>query len=262
MTDDSAILRSRYEEFALSLDDRTTASDYHLRELEIELGLEYLRDGDRVLDVGCGLGVALRAYASARSIDAHGIDYAENMIQGARQRLAETDPSLGIEFRQASVTELPYEDSSFDVITSHRCLMALLDWDLQKDALVEMHRVLKPGGTLILMEGTFDGLERLNFFRRQFGLDEIEAGGRDRLLTLKFHERELLEFVEPYYELVRTQRFGMYYFLTRIVQPLFVAPDAPSYDHELNAIAKQIARVFPDIEHMGHLVGFVLRNRA
>jgi ubiquinone/menaquinone biosynthesis C-methylase UbiE len=211
--------------------------------------------------VGCGLGVQLLIHAAARSIEAHGIDYAENMVDGAKRRQAETNPDLGIDFRQASVTELPYDDGSFDVITSHRCLMALLDWELQKQALIELRRVLKPGGTLVLLEGTFDGLERLNFFRRQFGLDEIEAGGRDRLLTLKFHERELLDYVQPHWELVRTQRFGMYYFLTRIVQPLLVAPDPPSYDHELNTIARDIARVFPDLEHMGHLVGFVLRKR-
>jgi hypothetical protein len=54
----------------------------------------------------------------------------------------------------------------------------------------------------------------------------------------------------------------MYYFLTRIVQPLLVAPNPPSYDHELNAVAREIARVVPDFEQMGHLVGFVLRKRA
>ena len=182
--------------------------------------------------------------------------------RGRKRRLAETSPDLNIEFQEASVTELPYEDAAFDVITSHRCLMALLDWDRQKQALDELHRVLKPGGILVLMEGTFDGLDRLNFFRRKFGLDEIEPDGRGRLLTLKFHERELLEHVAPSWELVRTQRFGMYYFLTRIVQPLLVAPEAPSYDHELNRVARDIARVFPDLEHMGHLVGFVLRRRA
>ena len=139
--------------------------------------------------------------------------------------------------------------------------MALLEWRLQQDALREIHRVLKPGGTLVLMEGTFDGLERLNFFRRQFGLDEIDAGGRDRLFTLKFHERELLDFVDPLFERTRIQRFGMYYFLTRIVQPLLVAPDPPRYDHPLNAVAKTIARAVPDLEQMGQLAGFVLRKR-
>jgi ubiquinone/menaquinone biosynthesis C-methylase UbiE len=262
MPSDHAALKSRYDEIALSLDDRTTACDYNLRDLEIDLGTEYIRDGDNVLDVGCGLGVALRVYSARRNIKAFGIDYSANMIEGAYSRLAEVAPELDIDFREASVAELPFEDAQFDVVTSHRCLMALLDWDLQQKGLLEIHRVLRPGGTLVLLEGTFDGLERLNFFRHQFGLEEIEAGGRDRLLTLKFHERQLLDFVAPHFELLRVQRFGMYYFLTRIVQPLLVAPDPPSYDHRINEVAKEIARVVPDLEHIGHLVGFVLRKRT
>lgn len=259
---DERTLKERYDRIALTKDDATTASDFQLRELEIDLGLEAIRDGDAVLDVGCGLGYALRRYAAARRITAHGLDYASNMVAMARERLAEAAPELAITFREGSVAELPFEDASFDVVTSHRCLMALLDWGLQQQALREIHRVLRPGGTLVLLEGTFDGLERLNFYRRMFGLDEIDPSGKDRLLTLKFHELELLEFTAPLYELQRTQRFGMYYFLTRIVQPLLVAPDPPRYDHPLNAVARDLARRIPDFEKIGHLVGFVLRKRT
>ena len=112
------------------------------------------------------------------------------------------------------------------------------------------------------MEGTFEGLARLNFYRGAFGLEEIEPAGRDRLFTLKFHENDLLGFVKFGFELLRIQRFGMYYFLTRIVQPLLVAPEPPSYDHELNVVARRIAAVIPDLDLMGHLVGFVLRKRS
>ena len=168
---------------------------------------------------------------------------------------------MRIDFREASVTDLPFDADSLDVVTSHRCLMALLDWGLQQQALLEIHRVLKPGGTLVLMEGTLDGTTRLNFYRRLFDLPEIDPSGRDRLYTLKFDERALREFVRPRYDLIRTQRFGMYYFLTRIVQPLLVAPDSPTYDHPLNEIAKRIARSVPDFEQMGQLAGFILRKR-
>jgi ubiquinone/menaquinone biosynthesis C-methylase UbiE len=262
MTDEDARLKARYDEIALSGDDRTTACDFHLRELEIDLGREHVRDGDSVLDVGCGMGVALEDYATTRRIRAVGVDYSSNMVEAAKRRLSDARPELEIDFIEASVLELPFAVGEFDVITSHRCLMALLDWERQQEALLEIHRVLKPGGVLVLMEGTFEGLNRLNDYRRRFGLADIDPAGRERLLTLKFHEPELLSFVEPYYELERVQRFGMYYFLTRIVQPLLVAPDPPSYDHELNEVAKQIARVVPDFEAMGHLVGFVLRKRS
>lgn len=250
-------LKDIYETIALTNDERTTAADFHLRDLEIDFALEYIRDGDILLDVGCGPGVALTQYASKRKIKAYGIDYAENMIEFAKKRINE---HLPIYVQHASVLELPFDDNSFDIITSHRCLMALLDWELQCKALLEIRRVLKPGGKLILMEGTFDGLDRLNDYRQKFGLDMIEADGRDRLMTLKFREQQLLSFMESHYELLRTQRFGMYYFLTRIVQPLFVAPDKPRYDHKLNEIAKKISKIIPDFDRIGHLVGFSFRK--
>jgi ubiquinone/menaquinone biosynthesis C-methylase UbiE len=261
MVSEVELLRKRYEEIATSGDENTTACDFNLRALEIEFALEHIRDGDRILDVGCGPGVAACAYASQRRISAHGIDYAENMIDFARRRTADVAPGLDITLQQANVLELPYPDDHFDVVTSSRCLMALLDWDLQKKALLEIRRVLKPDGRLVLMEGTLDGLERLNTHREKFGLTPIEADGRDRLFTRKFREQELLKFCEPYYAVERIQRFGMYYFLTRIVQPLLVAPASPKYDHPLNRVARQIARVMPDLEGMGHLVAFALRKR-
>ena len=262
MSTDDRLLRERYETIALSGDVATTACDFQLRDLEIDFGLEHIRDGDSVLDVGCGPGVALLAYARRRQIVANGIDYADNMVTFAERNIAEQRLDLKIEIQKASVLELPFKDATFDVVTSHRCLMALLDWEKQKAALLEIARVLKPGGQLILMEGTFDGIERLNNWRSRFGLSQIDAAGRDRLTTLKFRESELLAFVEPTYEVQRIQRWGMYYFLTRIVQPLLVAPDQPSYSHKLNEVAKMIARQIPDLNELGHLVGFALRKRS
>lgn len=262
MKADDLELKNRYDTFALSKDYRTTASDYQLRELEIDTGAAYMADGMRVLDVGCGLGYAAAQYAQRYAITVDAIDYSENMVAGARELLHNNHPELEerVTFGHASVTELPFADNQFDVVTSHRCLMALLDWGKQREALREIHRVLKPGGVLVLMEGTFEGLDKLNDARARVGLDAIAPDGRDRLITLKFHEAELLAFCRPFFHHEDTHRFGMYYFLTRIVQPLLVAPDRPSYDHKLNAIARQLAPHFGSLD-MGHLVGFVLVKR-
>lgn len=260
---ESEILKKRYEEFALSADYNTTASDYQLRELEIDTGSDYMYDGCKVLDVGCGLGYAAIQYATRKKVEVHGLDYAENMVKTAKELFEKNKPELqgSVNFLHGSVTEIPFADNSFDVVTSSRCLMALLDWELQKKALKEIHRILKPGGVLVLMEGTFEGLERLNSMRGQFGLDAIDASGKDRLLTLKFHEPQLLNYCKALYEHETTKRFGMYYFLTRVVQPLLVAPDKPSYDHKINKIAREICRQFPDYQGLGHLVAFVLKKR-
>lgn len=263
VNEDQKKLKGIYEEIALTKDEKTTASDFHLRELEIDTALDYIQDGNRVLDVGCGLGYSLRQYASQRKIEGHGIDYAQNMIDGARQlMLAKQMPLSGtVEFRQASVLELPFPNEYFDVVTSSRCLMALLDWELQKNALVEIARVLKSGGVFVMMEGTLQGIQRLNNIRKRFDLSEIDPAGRDRLLTLKFDESALLSFSVAYYDLMEIRRFGMYYFLTRIVNPLLVAPEAPRYDAKINAIARLIAREIPDFQGLGHLVAFIWKKK-
>ena len=56
--------------------------------------------------------------------------------------------------------------------------MALLDWERQKRALVEIARVLRPKGVLVLMEGTEEGLARLNDVRAMFGLPAGLGVGR------------------------------------------------------------------------------------
>ncbi len=264
MNQDDKTLKERYDHIAASGDYNTTASDYQLRELEIDTGAAYMRDGMCTLDVGCGLGYAVTQYAQRFDIQAYGIDYSENMIQGAEELTRKNYPAVvsRAKFMHASVMELPFPENHFDVVTSHRCLMALLDWDKQKVALKEIHRVLKPGGVLVLMEGTFEGLEKLNAARNKFNLESIAPDGRDRLLTLKFREKELLDFCRPFYIHENTHRFGMYYFLTRVVQPLLVTPAKPSYDHKLNAVAREIARFMPDLDGMGHLVGFALTKRG
>jgi len=260
----AAELKEKYEEIARSLDYNTTACDYNLRELEIDTAAAWMKDGDRVLDVGCGLGYAVTQYALRHKVEAHGLDYAENMVAGARQLLEKNFPQLkvSVTFVHASVCQTPFPDNHFDVVSSSRCLMALLDWELQKEALKEIHRILKPGGVMALMEGTMEGLERLNEMRSRFGLPAIDATGKDRLFTRKFVEAELLEYCGGMFALEKIQRFGMYYFLTRVAHPLLAAPESPKYDAKINDIARAIAKVIPDYEGLGHLAAFMFRKKT
>jgi len=68
-----------------------------------------IRAGQRVLEVGCGSGVFLRA-AADRGAEVTGVDASEALIELARERVPEAD------LRVADMQFLPFEDDSFDVV--------------------------------------------------------------------------------------------------------------------------------------------------
>lgn len=251
-----------YEEIAKSGDDKVTASDFLLRDLEIAFAMEHIRQSDDLLDVGCGMGYAMKRYAAVTSGRLVGLDYSPIMIDQARRQFIDV---LGmhqsrVTFDTGSVVELPYDNEQFDVVTSHRCLMALLSWDRQQAALLEIMRVLRPGGRLILMEGTIQGLNRLNTLRRGVGLEDISADGRDRLFTLKFDETTLVPFLNSLGQVLVRRGFGGYYLISRVVNPLLAAPQSPSYGDPINEVAKVIELAFPNIVDCGHLQAFVIQR--
>jgi SAM-dependent methyltransferase len=95
-----------------------------------------ISDGDRVLDLACGSGLALEL-AALRGASVAGIDASERLIAVAQDRVPDGDVRVG------DMHALPWEDHSFDVVTSFRGI-----WGTTPDALAEARRVLVPGGRL------------------------------------------------------------------------------------------------------------------
>jgi demethylmenaquinone methyltransferase/2-methoxy-6-polyprenyl-1,4-benzoquinol methylase len=97
---------------------------------------------DRVLDACCGTGdLALAAYAEGGRVT--GLDFSQRMLERARQKTTE------IEWVQGDLLALPFEDGSFDACTVGFGLRNVDDLDR---ALGELHRVLRPGGGVAVLE--------------------------------------------------------------------------------------------------------------
>ncbi|HSZ15146.1 MAG TPA: class I SAM-dependent methyltransferase [Solirubrobacteraceae bacterium] len=94
-----------------------------------------------VLDVGCGQGIDLIEYAGAGA-RATGIDLTPRHVELARRHLQAM--ALTATVVQGDAERLPFEDSSFDVVSSNGVLHHTPDMGA---ALSEIHRVLRPGGT-------------------------------------------------------------------------------------------------------------------
>lgn len=239
-----------------------TSPDFNLREVENDYLSRQLGDGLRVLDVGCGTGYSTLCHAARWKSDFTGIDFVPEMVKSARAMVGEFSLSGKVHFDEGDVTKLAYPDASFDVVISQRCLLNLPNREAQWTALKEVARVLRPGGRYLMLEGTLQGLNSLNELRLSFGLDAIpEAEGANNWFSNKFDEEEMLEVSRQVFsEYIGVQRFGMYYFISRVIHPLLVLPESPRYDAPINAVARKICEKIPDFEGLGHVALFMFRR--
>ena len=118
--------------------------DLYRDHLNLPAFLDLLPDvrGRRGIDLGCGDGHCTRRIAE-RGARMTGIDLSGAFVAAAEE--AEAREPLGIAYRRASATQLPFEPGSFDFATA---IMSLMDMPEAGRVLSEAHRVLRPGGFL------------------------------------------------------------------------------------------------------------------
>jgi arsenite methyltransferase len=113
-----------------------------------------LRAGEQVLDAGCGTGLLVQGMSSTIGAEGRiiGVDFSNDMLELAKVRCAEM---ANIELHQGSVTQLDFEDNRFDAAS---CIQTLLYVSEVETALSELHRVLKPGGRVAILETDWRGV--------------------------------------------------------------------------------------------------------
>ena len=109
-----------------------------------------LKEGEIVLDLGCGAGLDLYFYAKAVGTNGkvYGLDISQDMISKARDNMGAVEIK-NVEIKYGYSDNLPFEDKLFDVVASNGIYNLSPN---KENVMKEVFRVLKPGGRTVFCE--------------------------------------------------------------------------------------------------------------
>ena len=162
--------------------------------------------GETHLEVACGTGTLLemvlrwRRWKKLPAVKVTGIDYAPSMLAGAKKRFAK-NPEVVLQHADAAM--LPFADNTFDtasIANSIHCFPAV------EGALLDIRRVLKPGGTLTANVLLYpEGVQPLRWMAQKINAWGIRKG----ILYSPFERDDIRRrFVIAGYEIVREFNSG------------------------------------------------------
>jgi len=114
-----------------------------------------IKEGDHILDVGCGIGLQAQSMAKRAGPKGWvvGTDLSNLMIELAKSRTAGSN--MPLEFYTADALAQPFPDASFDCLRTERVLMYIKDTPA---VLGEFKRLLKPGGRVVIFDFDWDAM--------------------------------------------------------------------------------------------------------
>jgi cyclopropane fatty-acyl-phospholipid synthase-like methyltransferase len=110
-------------------------------------GLLTVKPGERLLDIGCGVGHPAMRLAGEHEIDVVGVSISRQQVQRANERAASAGLGDRLSFQYADAMDLPFPDESFDLVWALESLHHMPDrWQVVRQAA----RVLRPGGRMAI----------------------------------------------------------------------------------------------------------------
>ncbi|RLI52996.1 MAG: hypothetical protein DRP09_16775 [Candidatus Thorarchaeota archaeon] len=216
--------------------------DLIAKKLEIEAIAKYVRDGQKILDIGCGNGITAIELARHFEVDIFGIDYAEEMIKGARNSAKGLDLKGKVRFEVGDIEHLPNYGRKVDLAYTERALINLPDWKIQKQAIRDITDQLAHRGQYAMCENSQDGLHMINNLRVRVGLKAIEPPWHNRY----FRDTELEQCDFPGVVLESIDFYSStYYFLSRVVNASIAKQEGkePDYNSPINQLALQLPSI-------------------
>lgn len=120
-----------------------------INKVKRKIAEDFIKDEDKVLDVGCGTGT-LAVMMAERGATVEGFDISKDMLKVAKEKIRSRNLGNNIKLKELGVAEMNnFPDESFDKVVS-TLVFSELSNDEQRFALKESWRVLKRGGLLII----------------------------------------------------------------------------------------------------------------
>lgn len=125
-------------------------SRHHPTDLKLKL-LKAIKDGDEVLDLGCGNGLMMSEVLKQGSKKYIGLDNSLKLIALAKKRYTKEIKEKKVKFEVGDATKLPFDKNSFDFIFSFAVMHHIPSKELQLKFLSEIFNTLKAGGKAVVV---------------------------------------------------------------------------------------------------------------
>lgn len=169
------------DEYDQTLGNRTR----HLQMLDLAVKMSKIKDGEHVLDIGCGTGLLSLKFLEVANCTVHGIDLAEDMLTIWRDKIEKLNLPGRVSLEHGDISNLDFAHSTFDIVASTVTLHHLID---KQPVISKIYGLLKPGGRFILGDldvdttGDVEDASRLSYimdFVKEEVVFALEDGGLD-----------------------------------------------------------------------------------
>ena len=202
----------------------------------------------RVLELGCGPAKLWTENADRipRTWEVTLSDFSEGMLAEAKRNVGDLDHTF---FRQFDAQDIPFDDATFHAVIANHMLYHVPD--IPK-ALVEVRRVLKPGGRLYAATNGVGHLKELKSLEAQFLGSDLEHGFREALGSRPFSLQNGAALLEPSFPNITLHRFEsdlevteieplVAYLLSMNVSKVVKDVDEAAFEEKVEALREYLA---------------------
>jgi len=183
MSEQNKITKNWFKDWANEYDNTLGKVQRHHKLLDLVVDSSEIKDGDIVLDIGCGTGLLSLKFLKKADCSIYGIDSSPEMLEIFKDKISKLDLSEKITCGLKEAENVDFENESFDIVASTVTLHHVID---KFSVIKKILNLLKPGGRFLIgdidMDTTGDlcdperMLRILDYLKEEYALALKEGG--------------------------------------------------------------------------------------